>query len=179
MYQQVYNELSSTFLATCGLYPNDGTCKIIVAMRVARKTSCFLWSHLCTKCKRWGNSEIIIACSQYDLVCLFLPCIFIHHALMPKRQVSTFPIGYSGLLPWMIQTSLSQTKLFFFLIRLKNYSMSQSCRARLFCIVRLIQPNSSFHFSSFLWAWLSKYTRKDMTDKIKHIGQQEKIWRTR
>ena len=57
--------------------------------------------------------------------------------------------------------------------------MSQSCRTHLFFGARLIQQNSRFEsfllayfFSFFWWTCLSKYTRKDMTDTMKHFEQQ-------
>ena len=57
--------------------------------------------------------------------------------------------------------------------------MSQSCRANLFFGARLIQQNSSFcfcfcfcFFVSFLRTCLSKYTRKDITETMKHFEQQ-------
>ena len=52
-------------------------------------------------------------------------------------------------------------------------NMSQSCHAHLFFGAHLIQQNSSFHFSPFfLFIFSPKYTLKDLTDKIKHNGQQ-------
>ena len=68
------------------------------------------------------------------------------------------------------------------MIRLKKINpMSQSCLAHLFFGARLIQQNSRFDlfffcllnfFFSFLWTCSSKYTRKDMTDTVKHFVQQ-------
>ena len=65
-------------------------------------------------------------------------------------------------------------------LRLKKINpMSQSCRVHLFFGVRLIQQNSRFEFFcllnfffQFFMNWLSKYTRKDMTDTLKHFQQQ-------
>ena len=69
-----------------------------------------------------------------------------------------------------------------FIVRLKNINpMSQSCRAHLFFGAHLIQQNSRFDFFCllnfffpffFLWTCLSKYTRKDMADTMKHFEQQ-------
>ena len=67
-------------------------------------------------------------------------------------------------------------------IRLKKINhMSQSCRVHLFFGAHLIQQNPRFEFFfaclifffSFLWTFLSsKYTRKDMTNTMKHFEQQ-------
>ena len=61
----------------------------------------------------------------------------------------------------------------------KIIPMSQSCRARLFFGALLIQQNSRFEFFllayfffQFFWTCLSKYTRKDMSDTMKHFEQQ-------
>ena len=65
-------------------------------------------------------------------------------------------------------------------IRLQKINcMSQSCRTRFWCTfdsAKFKLFNFFFSlplfFSSFLWTFLSKYTWKNMTETIKHFGQQ-------
>ena len=83
---------------------------------------------------------------------------------------------------WLFAKTLVKKLMLKVLVRLKKINpMSQSCRAHLFFGARLIQQNSKFEFFllawffffSFLWlAKLSKNTRKDITDTMKHFEQQ-------
>ena len=113
----------------------------------------------------WGDSAPLILPRGFD------PCRTFMFLPPPLQHFTLVPPLVSGKQSYL-KTAITRLK--------KINRMSQSCRAHLF--YRCAFDSAKFKvwlffaclifFFSFLWTCLSKYTRKDMTDTMKHFEQQ-------
>ena len=124
------------------------------------------------KCLAVLHQPTLLMCRANPNIYIF----FLFFKINQKNQISSQNYFSQNFKAWNLPPPKKNRQK---CIRLKKINpMSQSCRAHLFFGARLIQQNSRFEF--FLLAWffffsfydLSKNTRKDMTDTMKHFEQQ-------